>query len=82
MKETPEYSRVKIKILKSGKSTYWYANLVGKIIEVEKQTFKSSIAYKSLEKEAAYFFLEDIEEIGKENQWQIIIIKKEMFIKV
>ena len=63
MFEEPKYSHVKIRVLKSSKPTYWYADLVGKVIEVEKQTFKESITYKSLEKEAAYFFLEDVREL-------------------
>jgi hypothetical protein len=61
--ETPKYNRVKIKILKAEKPTYWYVNLIGKVINVEKQTFEDSIAYKSLEREAAYFFEDDIEEV-------------------
>ncbi len=60
--ERPKYSLVKIKIW-GAKLSYWYAPLVGEIIEVEKQTFKDSVAYKSLEGEAAYFFLDDIEEV-------------------
>ncbi|MHB8276386.1 MAG: hypothetical protein ACYDIA_01865 [Candidatus Humimicrobiaceae bacterium] len=66
MYEEPKYSRVKIKVLKAGKSTYWYAGLVGKIIEVEKQTFKDSVAYKSLEEEASYFFADDFKEVINE----------------
>ena len=62
--EEPEYSKVKIKILKADKPTYWYARrLIGKTIEVEKQTFKDSIVYKSLKEEGAYFDEADIEEI-------------------
>lgn len=61
--EEPEYSRVKIKILKAERPTYWYADLVGKIIEVEKQTFEESCAYKSLDEKDSYFFEEDIEEV-------------------
>jgi hypothetical protein len=63
MKLEPKYSKVKIKILKVSLPTYWYANLIGKIVEVEKQTFETFTDYKSMEEESAYFAADDIEEV-------------------
>jgi hypothetical protein len=64
MIEEPKYSKVKIHI-HSAKLSYWYAKLVGEDVVVEKQTFKDSVAYKSLEEKDAYFDEENILEVIK-----------------
>lgn len=57
-----KYSRVKIKILKCKVKTFWYYDLVGKIVPAIKAEFDDGhITYKDPNK-AAYFTNEDIKE--------------------